>query len=176
MQTEDFMLGLKEDIEWLLEVAKGEYKYVDSGPYVPGDSCLRWKEVKDPAEQVKILARELEGLQRKVNNFIEAPDKPYQCGLYLSDASRQYGYSFEQLENMLKEYETFGSVFYKKEWGFATLCKWLYEVSRTSIGDLHGDLPKHVVVTYHRPADFETDEKIDAVFKRYDAFWDKVDR
>lgn len=173
MQVEDFLLSIEEEVKFLSEVAKGDYKYHDGGPYLPGEP-LRWNEVKDPVEQVKMLTRNLEDLQKRLKNFMEAPDKPYRCGLYLSDGGRQYGYSFEQLERMLDEYETKGSVFFKQGWGFITLIKWLYEVSGTSIGDLHGDLPKHVVVTYHRPADFETDEKVDAVFKRYDAFWDKV--
>lgn len=175
MQVEDFLLSIKEEVDFLLEVAKGDYKYMHGGPYSPGEP-LRWNEVKDPAEQVKMLKRSLETLQMRVKNFIEQPDKPYRCGLYISDGSRQYGYSFEQLEHLMDEYEKWGSPHYKCNWGFSSLCKWLYEVSRTSIGDLHGDLPKHVVVTYHRPADFDTDAEYDEVCKRYDTFWDKVDR
>jgi hypothetical protein len=66
------------------------------------------------------------------------------------------------------------SVFHKKSWGFPTLIKWLHQVSRTSIGDLRGDMLKHVIATYHYPSHNMTDEEYEKLEQKYDKFWEKA--
>jgi len=123
----------------------------------------------EPAQLEKALDR-IRGLAEAQ---LADPEMQIHCGLYLSEGTRQYGYTFEQLQYLVKEWHNPKSVFYQKSWEFPALLKWLYQVSRTSIGDLHGDLFKNVVATYHYPADM-TDEEYDALQTKYDTFWEEA--
>jgi len=120
----------------------------------------------------KILQR----TTKKIDAQLADPEVLPHCGLYLFDGGRQYGYTLEQLEYLVDQWLDPKSVFYKKNWGFPTLIKWLYQVSRTSIGDLRGDMVKHVVVTYDYPANNMTDAEYDELQKKYDRFWEKADK
>lgn len=114
----------------------------------------------------------MDELLERLDAHRKSPEMAPYCGRYLFDGNRQYGFTFEQLKSLLADYNDPKSVHYQKGWGFTSLFQWLYEVNRTSIGDLHGDLPKHVVVTYHRPGDF-SEEEMEAKDKEYDAFWEE---
>jgi hypothetical protein len=133
---------------------------------------LSWCESADNLDHIKgVLQRSL----KKIDAQLADPEVQPKCGLYLHDGTRQYGYSFEQLQNLLEKYDDPKSVFHKYKRGFPKLLKWLHDVAGTSIGDLHGDMLRHVMVTYHRPEDF-SDEELDEAYKKYDAFWGKVSK
>jgi len=156
MQPEDFLLSIKDDINFVQDAASGKIiQYATD------------------AEKLAGVKETLDHLIRKIEAHRQSPEMAPHCGLYLSDGDRQYGYTFEQLQQLLADYNNPKSVFHKRPWGTVSLLKWLYEVSSTSIGDLHGDLPKHVVVTYHRPSDF-SDEELNAKDKEYETFWKEV--
>jgi hypothetical protein len=148
----------------MLDTVKGDELHYENNQF---------KKITDSEEKLKSLKWRLEALQKKVEVRIKDPKTNYQCGRYLFDGSRQYGFSFEQLQSLLRDYQDPKSVRYKHGRGFVSLIQWLYEVGHTSIGDLHGDLPKHVVVTFHRPNDFPKGQE-EAIYKKYDDFWDEV--
>jgi hypothetical protein len=145
MNIEDFLLNIKDDIEFCIGQAENRH-------------------VKATLEQTT----------KKIDAQLADPEAQPRCGLYLHDGTRQYGYSFEQLQHLLKQYNNPDSVFYKYKRGFPKLLAWLYDVAHTSIGDLHGDMLKHVVATYHRPEDFKSDEELEKADKAYDEFWKQV--
>lgn len=155
MAPEDLLRNIKDDLEFCL---RAEAELVQK-------SMAR-------AENRQVSAT-LQQTIKKIDAQLANPDVQPQCGLYLFDGTRQYGYTFAQLQHLLEEYQNTESVFYKKDWGLSALLKWLHEVSRTSIGDLHGDMLKHVVVTYHRPTDF-SDEELEERYKTFDKFWEDV--
>jgi len=162
MNVEELLRGIKDDLEYCQELAEGKTKdYSQKGfPTISSEAASKY------------LKGYLTRAIKKIDAQLVNSDVQARCGLYLSDG-RQYGYTFEQLRHLLDEYQNPDSVFYKYKRGFPSLLKWLYEVSGTSIGDLHGDLFKHVVATYHRPTDY-TDEEYDALYKKYDKFWADV--
>lgn len=144
MNEKDFLLGIKE----MLEVSEDD-----------GSGDLYDK-----------VVRAQKALQKRIDSI---GDGDPICGLYCSDMSRVYGYNFAQLKRMVRDYQDPKSVFYKKDREVIPVLKWLYDVGHTSIGDIHGDLPKRVMITFHRPADF-SDEQCDKVYEEYDQFWDEV--
>jgi len=116
----------------------------------------------------------LRRVQEQIDTQLESPDVLPHCGLYLHDGYRTYGYTRQQLEHLMDQWLDPKSVFYKQTWGFPQLVKWLAHVSRTSIGDLRGDLFKHVVVTYEYPDEEMTGEQYDELEASYDSFWEKA--
>jgi len=91
------------------------------------------------------------------------------CGLYLSDMETLYGFNFQQLQYELAKCLT-DRTNESLRWGFASLLQWLYEVSHTSIGDVHGDLIKDVQIRYWTPEEISDEQQL-----IYDKFWTDVE-
>jgi len=118
------------------------------------------------------LKSRLEMIENLVDWQLLEPEEPPICGLYLSDMSRLYGFSFPQLKHLVAECLKDKRASVEKPnaaWGLRSLLQWLYEVSHTSIGDIHGDLIKDVQITFLRPEDLTSEQELE-----YDQFWKDV--
>lgn len=163
MNQEALLRSLKDDIQWALQCLEDKQNISLLGKLK--NNC------SNPSDPTK---RALRRAVNKIDAQLADPDAQPRCGLYLHDGARQYGYDFKQLQYLVDEWYKPESVFHKQKHGFPTLLDWLWQISGTSIGDLHGDMFRHVVATYHYPADM-TDEEYDALQTQYDEFWKKAE-
>lgn len=165
MNQEALLRSIKDDIQYALKCLEDRE---NTSILDKLKSSCAFSSPPNPAK------RYLQLTVNKIEAQLNDPDCQPKCGLYLFDGARQYGYSFEQLKHLVDEWHNPESVFHKQQRGFPSLLKWLHEVCHTSIGDLHGDMFKHVVATYYYPADL-TDEEYDTLQKKYDEFWEKAE-
>jgi len=145
MNNETFLRNIKDDVDYVLEVTKDEK-----------------------------IRKTLERTAKRIDAQLADPEVLPHCGLYLFDGGRQYGYTLEQLDYLVDQWFDPKSCFHKQTRGFPQLIKWLYQVSRTSIGDLRGDMLKHVIATYDYPSADVTDEEYEKMEQKYDKFWEKA--
>lgn len=171
MKEEDFLLSIKESLTRINDILND--KYIDFNTQL--DKNGHFKVVKDPTEKLRHIKYYVESELNNITQRLTNPETNSGFGFYLGDLNRQYGHDFEQLKALVDNYADPKSVMYKYDWGITSLLKWLYEVSNTSLGDVHADMPKHIIVTCHRPLDFASDEEFAAIEKEYDDFWNKIE-
>ena len=163
MNHETFLRNIKDDIDHVLEMWNKRL-------------MNRTGKLTAIAAQDEEVQKTLERTIKRIDAQLADPEVLPHCGLYLFDGGRQYGYTLEQLDYLVDQWHNPKSVFHKQTRGFPQLIKWLHQVSRTSIGDLHGDRVKHVIVTYDYPSADITDEDYEKMEQKYDKFWEKAEK